>query len=210
MNSNLNLASKPFSNRLLPWALTAIILFISVIGLLVVIRLATVTRSQADATQLEINKLRQEEQALLKNADEVKSMLTPEQQQAVPAAHQLVDRRKFLWSKLLSDLESSLPANVRVSRIAVRDVTVQGDQMIAELELALFAKTPDTINDMISAMYREGIFQPEVREQNLQKGRGESGTEYTLDVVYRPRAGYAHENVAEMTGQTEGSEVSSR
>lgn len=210
MNSNLNLASKPFSNRLLPWALTAIILFISVIGLLVVIRLATVTRSQADATQLEINKLRQEEQALLKNADEVKSMLTPEQQQAVPAAHQLVDRRKFLWSKLLSDLESSLPANVRVSRIAVRDVTIQGDQMIAELELALFAKTPDTINDMISAMYREGIFQPEVREQNLQKGRGESGTEYTLDVVYRPRAGYAHENVAEMTGQTEGSEVSSR
>jgi Tfp pilus assembly protein PilN len=208
VNSNLNLASKPFSNRLLPWALTAIILFVSVIGLLVVVRLATVTRSQADATQLEINKLRQEEQALLKNADEVKSMLTPEQQQAVPAAHQLVDRRKFLWSKLLSDLESSLPANVRVSRIAVRDVTIQGDQMIAELDLAVFAKTPETINDMISAMYREGIFQPELREQTLQKGRGESGTEYTLYVVYRPRAGYAHENVAEMTGRAEGSEVS--
>ena len=208
MNSNLNLASKPFSNRLLPWALTAIILFVSVIGLLVVVRLATVTKSQAAATQLEINKLRQEEQALLKNADEVKSMLTPEQQQAVPAAHQLVDRRKFLWSKLLSDLESSLPANVRVSRIAVRDVTSQGDQMIAELELAVFAKTPDTINDMISAMYREGIFQPELREQNLQKGRGESGTEYTLDVIYRPRAGYAHENVAEVTGRAQGSEVS--
>ena len=208
MNSNLNLASKPFSNRLLPWALTAIILFVSVIGLLVVVRLATVTKSQADAIQLEINKLRQEEQALLKNADEVKSMLTPEQQQAVPAAHQLVDRRKFLWSKLLSDLESSLPANVRVSRIAVRDVTSQGDQMIAELELAVFAKTPDTINEMISAMYRDGIFQPEIREQNLQKGRGESGTEYTLNVIYRPRAGYAHDNVAEMTGRAGGSEVS--
>jgi len=208
VNSNLNLASKPFSNRLLPWALTAIILFVSIIGLLVVVRLATATRSQADATQLEINKLRQEEQALLKNADEVKSMLTPEQQQAVPAAHQLVDRRKFLWSKLLSDLESSLPANVRVSRIAVRDVTLQGDQMIAELELAVFAKSPDTINDMLSAMYREGIFQAEVREQNLQKGRGEIGTEYTLYVVYRPRAGYAHETVAEIAGRAEGSEVS--
>ena len=213
MNSNLNLASKPFSNRLLPWALTAIILFVSVIGLLVVVRLATVTKSRADATQLEINKLRQEEQALLKKGEQVKSMLTPEQQQAVPAAHQLVDRRKFRWSMLLADLESSLPANVRVSRIAVRDVTMQGDQTVAELELAVFAKTPATVNEMISAMYQEGIFQPELREQNLQKGRGETGTEYTLYVIYRPRPGYAHENVAEMTaarpnGSDAGSEVS--
>ena len=213
MNSNLNLASKPFSNRLLPWALTAIILFVSVIGLLVVVRLATVTKSRADATQLEINNLRQEEQALLKKGEQVKSMLTPEQQQAVPAAHQLVDRRKFRWSMLLADLESSLPANVRVSRIAVRDVTMQGDQTVAELELAVFAKTPATVNEMISAMYQEGIFQPELREQNLQKGRGETGTEYTLYVIYRPRPGYAHENVAEMTaghptGSAAGSEVS--
>lgn len=208
MNSNLNLASKPFSNRLLPWALTAIILFVSVVGLLVVVRLTTVAKSQGDATQVEINNLRQQEQALLKNAEQVKSMLTPEQQQAVPAAHQLVDRRKFLWSRLLSDLESSLPANVRVSRISVRDVTTQGDQTIAELELAVFAKTPATINEMISAMYQEGIFQPELREQNLQKGRGETGTEYTLYVIYRPRNSYAHENVAEMTGRAAGSEVS--
>jgi hypothetical protein len=208
VNSNLNLASKPFSNRLLPWALTAIILFVSVVGLLVVVRLTTVAKSQGDATQVEINNLRQQEQALLKNAEQVKSMLTPEQQQAVPAAHQLVDRRKFLWSRLLSDLESSLPPNVRVSRISVRDVTTQGDQTIAELELAVFAKTPATINEMISAMYQEGIFQPELREQNLQKGRGETGTEYTLYVIYRPRNSYAHENVAEMTGRAAGSEVS--
>ena len=108
---------------------------------------------------------------------------------------------------MLSDLESSLPANVRVSRIAVRDVTTQGEQMIAELDLAVFAKTPAAINDMISSMYQEGIFQPELREQNLQKGRGESGTEYTLYVVYRPRASYTHQNVAEMTGRAAGSEV---
>ena len=97
MNNTLNLASKPFNNRLLPWALTTLILFVSLIGLLVVVRLTTLTRRQADATQLEINNLRQQEQALLQNAQQVKSMLTPEQQQAVPAAHQLVDRRKFLW-----------------------------------------------------------------------------------------------------------------
>ena len=208
VNSNLNLASKPFSNRLLPWALTAIVLFISVIGLVVVVRLTTVAGSQAQSLQLEINALRQKEQALLKSAEAVRNDLSPEQQQAVPAAHQLVNRRSFSWSRLLVDLESSLPPNVRVSRITVRDVTTQGSQTIAELDLAVFTKNASTISEMISAMHEEGIFQPELRAQTLQKGRGESGTEYELYVVYRPRASYSNESVAEAAGSNGASEVS--
>ena len=198
MNSNLNLASRPFSNRLLPWALTAVVLFVSFVGLILVVRLTTLANKQANATQLEINGLKQQEQSLMQAAEQVKNSLTPEQQQALPAAHQLVDRKAFSWSRLLADLESQLPNNVRVSRIAVRDVTMQGNQTIAELDLAVFAKNPSTINDMISAMHEEGIFQPELRAQNLQKGRGESGTEYELYVIYRSRASYPTESVAEM------------
>jgi Tfp pilus assembly protein PilN len=203
VNSNLNLASKPFSNRLLPWALTAIILFISVIGLAVVVRLRTVASSQAQSLQLEINGLRQKEQALLKDAEAVRNDLSPEQQQAVPAAHQLVNRRSFSWSKLLVDLEAQLPANVRVSRIAVQDVTTQNGQTIAVLDLAVFTKNPSTISEMISKMHEQGIFQPELRAQTLQKGRGESGTEYELYVVYRPRSSYSNESVAEVAGASE-------
>lgn len=208
VTSDLNLASKPFSNRSLPWALTAVILFISVIGLLVVVRLTTTARAQERAVQAEINNLRQQEQALLKGAEEVKNSLNAEQQQAIPAAHQLVDRRSFSWSRLLVDLEASLPSNVRVLRIAVRDVTKQGDQTIAGLELVVFTKNPSTISEMITAMHQEGIFKPEMRAQNLSKGRGESGTEYELYVVYRPRPGYANENVAEVTAGKDSSEVS--
>jgi Tfp pilus assembly protein PilN len=208
VTSDLNLASKPFSNRSLPWALTAVILFISVIGLLVVVRLTTTARAQERAVQAEINTLRQQEQALLKGAEEVKNSLNADQQQAVPAAHQLVDRRSFSWSRLLVDLEASLPPNVRVLRIAVRDVTKQGDQTIAGLELVVFTKNPSTISEMITAMHQEGIFRPEMRAQNLSKGRGESGTEYELYVVYRPRPGYANENVAEVTAGKDSSEVS--
>jgi Tfp pilus assembly protein PilN len=207
VNSDLNLASKPFSNRLLPWALTAIVLFVSVIGLVIVVRLTTVARSQANATQLEINTLRQKEHGLVETAEKVKNELTPEQQQAVPAAHQLVDRRMFSWSRLLVDLESSLPPNARVSRIAVRDVTKQGDQTVAELELAVFAKNPATINDMISAMHEQGIFQAELRVQNLQKGRGEAGTEYELYVIYRQRFVYTRESVAENAARAQSTEV---
>ena len=208
MNSNLNLASKPFSNRLLPWALTVLILFVSVIGLVLVVRLTTVANNRAAATQSEINSLRQREQELMKAAETVKNSLSPDQQQAVPAAHQLVDRRRFVWSRLLADLESSLPPNVRVSRIAVRDVTTRGGQMIAGLDLAVFAKNPATITDMISAMHEQGIFQAELRGQTLQKGRGEAGTEYELYVIYRSRTNFTNESVAEMKGPASGSEVS--
>lgn len=207
MNSNLNLASKPFSNRLLPWALTVFILFVAFIGLVLVVRLTTVANSEAAATQTEINNLRQREHGLMQTAETVKNSLTPDQQQAVPAAHQLVDRREFSWSRLLVDLETQLPANVRVSRIAVRDVTKQGGQMIAELDLAVFAKNPSTVTDMIAAMHEQGIFQAELRGQNLQKGRGEAGTEYELYVVYRSRSNFSNDSVAEAAEPAGGNEV---
>ena len=174
VTSDLNLASKPFSNRLLPWALTAVILFISLIGLVVVVRLTTNANGQARTLQSEITSLRQQEQTLMKGAEEVKNSLNAEQQQAVPAAHQLVDRRSFSWSRLLVDLEASLPPNVRVSRIAVRDVTKQGDQTIAGLELVVFTRNPSTLSEMITAMQEVGFCQADIRAQNLCKGRGES------------------------------------
>lgn len=208
MNNSLNLASKPFSNRIVPWALTAIILFVSLVGLVLVVQLTTRARSEADRTQAEINSLRQREQALLEAAKSVKNSFTPEQQQALPAAHRLVDRKAFLWSKLLSDLETSLPNNVRVSRISVREVTTQGNQTVAQLDLAVFAKNSSTISEMISTMHQEGVFQVELRNQDLQKGRGESGTEYELFVIYRARPGYASESVAEVNGSRNAGEVS--
>ena len=198
MNNSLNLASKPFSNRIVPWALTVLVLFVSLIGLVIVVRLTTTTRSEADRVQAEINQLKQQETGLLNTAKEVQNSLSAEQQQALPAAHQLVDRKGFSWSRFLADLESSLPDKVKVSRIAVREVNKQGDQTVAQLDLAVFAKDAATISDMISSMHQEGVFEAEIRNQNLQKGRGEAGTEYELFVIYRSRPGYSSESVAKV------------
>ena len=198
MNTNLNLASRPFNNRLLPWLLTFVVLLFSMIGLIFVVRYTFAANRQAAVVQADINNLRKQEQELLGAARKVKDSFSNEQLQALQGAHQLVDRKQFSWSRLLADLEASLPATVRVSRIAVRDVTAQSDQTGADLELVVFAKSSTSITDMIADMDRAGIFQAELRAQNLQKGRGESGTEYELFVVYRPRPGYAIENVAEI------------
>jgi len=207
VNNSLNLASKPFSNRIVPWALTVIILFVSLIGLLIVVQLTTNTRKEAALVEGQITQLKQREHNLLDAAKQVQQSFTPEQQQAIPAAHALIDRKSFSWSRLLADLESSLPANVKVSRIAVRDVTRQADQTVAQLDLAVFAKNPSTIDEMIRAMHQEGVFLATIRNQNLQKGRGEAGTEYELTVIYRARSNFSSESVAEVDGARKESEV---
>jgi Tfp pilus assembly protein PilN len=207
VNNSLNLASKPFSNRIVPWALTVIILFVSLIGLLIVVQLTTTTRRKANQVQAQITQLKQREQGLLEAAKTVQQSFTAEQQQALPAAHELVDRKSFSWSRLLADLESVLPANVKVSRIAVRDVTRAGGQTVAQLDLAVFATDPSTISQMITDWQQRGVFLAELHNQNLQKGRGEKGTEYELVVTYRAPAGYSSENVAEVDATRKESEV---
>jgi Tfp pilus assembly protein PilN len=207
VNNSINLASKPFSNRILPWALTVIILFVSLIGLLIVVQLTTTTRRETALVEGQITQLKQREHNMLDAAQQVKQSFTPDQQQAIPAAHELVDRKAFSWSRLLADLESSLPANVKVTRIAVRDVNRQGDQTIAQLDMAVFTKNPSTLNDMLNTWEGDGVFHAEIRTQTLAKGRGEAGTEYELAVTYRARAGYSSENVAEVDATTKGSEV---
>jgi Tfp pilus assembly protein PilN len=203
---NLNLASKPFNNHVLPWILTVAVLFISLVGLIVVVQLTTSTRRQSEVIQAEVNRLKQEEQGLLTKAEAVKQLLTSGQQQTLQAAHQLVDRKSFSWSRLLADLEGALPDNVRVSRIAVRGVSIQGGQTVADLDLAVFSKNPSTVVDMIKSMDHDGVFHANLVSQNLQKGRGEGGTEYELSVVYRPRAGVASESLAEFQDQTKAKE----
>lgn len=196
MSTRLNLASRPFSNRLLPWVVTAMVIVVSLVSLGFIVKNTRQANVQAAAVQNDINTLGQQEQQLRKQAEAVGSSLTPEQHQTLTAAHTLVDRKRFSWSLLFGDLESALPGNVRVKRIAVRGITTRGDQTLAELELTVLAKSPTVVTEMIAEMERKGVMQAELRSQNLQRGRDEIGAEYELFVVYRPRAGSPRDNAA--------------
>jgi Tfp pilus assembly protein PilN len=196
MPTKLNLASKPFSNRSLPWVVTSVVIVVSLIVLVFIVRSTSRASTLAAAVQHDINTLKQQEFEARQKAQAVKNSLTTEQLQTLGAAHTLVDRKHFSWSRLFADLESALPGSVRVKRIAVRGVTTQGNATLAELELAVVAKSPTSVTDMIGQMDKGGIFHAELRAQNLQRGRGESGTEYELAVIYRPRTGSATDTVA--------------
>jgi Tfp pilus assembly protein PilN len=189
MTTKLNLAAKPFSNRFLPWAFSVVTIFVALVALVLIIRATGSANAQSQVVQNDIRKLDQQVQGLKKQNEEVKNSLTFEQQQTLNATHLLVDRKRFSWSRLLADLESALPENVRVTRISVRDVATRGEETIAELDLTVVSKASSTVTDMMADMEQAGTFDAELRNQNLQKGRGADGTEFELYVIYRPRAG---------------------
>ena len=183
--------------------MTTVLVVVSLIALVFIVRATTRANALAAAVQNDINNLKRQEFDLGKQVQAVKNSLTNEQVQTLGAAHTLVDRKHFSWSRLFADLEGALPGTVRVKRIGVRGVTTRSNETLAELELAVVAKNPAIITEMIADMDRAGIFHAELRSQTLQRGRGESGAEYELYVIYRPRAGSAIETAASTVATAE-------
>jgi Tfp pilus assembly protein PilN len=117
---------------------------------------------------------------------QVQQQLTPDEQNLLIAAHKLVANKNFVWSRLFSDLESVLPGSVSASKISVKNVFSEGDQIRAELEFSVLAHDYSAVMDMIERMNNSGLFQAELRGQDLQKTDRSTFTEYTLRLVYSP------------------------
>ena len=184
MIARLNLASNPFRNRTLPWAVAAAVAFVSLAALFLVLTEYRVVRAQADALERDVRSLRDERAALEAQAGEVREALAEDERRTLEAAHALVDRKSFSWSQLFADLEASLPSGVRVSRITVRDVAQQGDQTRAELEMTVVGRTPDAVTSMMNDMRRVGTFSAFPVQESQKTGRGESGYEWVLRMSY--------------------------
>lgn len=76
-------------------------------------------------------------------------------------------------------------------RITVKGVRTQDARIVTNLELVVASKNAATVTQMIEDMERQGIFHAELVSQDPERGRGESGQEYQMNVFYAPRAGVA-------------------
>ena len=147
-------------------------------------------QTRANAVAIGLDDMHKKEFELLRKKEEINRALAPDQRQLLDAAHALVDRKQFSWSRLFADIEGVLPSNVRVMRISVKDVYLRGGQTSALLELVVVSKaSSDVVTNMVAEMDRGGVFQTEVTAQNLPKGANATGMEWVLGVKYRPRAG---------------------
>jgi Tfp pilus assembly protein PilN len=185
---NLNLASQPFRNRALPWTVAVVVALVSVAALAFTLSQWRGMRARAVSVERDVQGLRAESNQLKQEAGEINGQLTDEQRRMLDAAHLIVDRRNFSWSRLLADLETTLPQGVRVSRITVRDINGSGGRARAELELAVLARTAADVTNMIGQMAGSGIFSADLLTQS-QAPKGEAGIEATMRVRYMPPAG---------------------
>jgi len=189
VSANLNLASQPFRNRALPWTIAGVVTALSLVALVILITRGSELNRQAVEVERTVDVERKEMSDLDKRVEAIKQALTPEQLETLKAAQALIDRKRFSWARLFSDLEAALPGSVRVKRISVSDVGVRNGRTVASLELVVASKNPADAAEMIADMDRAGVFRAELVEQNLKTERNQTLTESTLAVTYTPRGG---------------------
>lgn len=203
MINQLNLSSRPFRNRTLPWILAAVLCGTAFFGFLFLFAEYRSVSVKIATKNDEIKQLEPKIKELKAQAESIKQSLTPEQQKSLIAAHRIVAQKRFSWSRLMSDLESVMPSSASVSNLAVRDVYQSGDRMVADLEMSVVSRNFETVMTMINQMGDSGMFQAELRGQDLQKDKGGNLSEYSLRITYLPRYGVPTETANSQTSREE-------
>jgi Tfp pilus assembly protein PilN len=161
-------------------------LAISVAGALIAFAILQYNKREDQQALAQIQQLQSDIDRLNGEGAKIQQELTPDQQNLLIAAHKLVSNKTFVWSRLFSDLESVLPEGVSASRMVVRNVYTEGGRVTAELDFAVLSHDYPAVQNMIDAMNNSGLFQAELRGQDLQKTDRSTFTEYTLRLVYSP------------------------
>lgn len=191
MINKLNLSSRPFRNRTLPYLIALLFLAFAVSGAVLSFADLRNTTAENEIAKDNIKQMKTDIEALKGKGELVQQQLTPEQQALLIAAHKLVANKSFGWSRLFADLESVLPGGVSVSRISVQNIYKDGDRTRADLEFGVLSRDYGSVMQMIDRMNNSGRFQAELRGQDLQKTESITYTEYTLRLLYTPGYGYS-------------------
>lgn len=204
MINKLNLASRPFRNRTLPYLISIWLLALALIGTIFGFAMLRNITAKDELVQSDINQMQAEMAQLRGEGEKVQQSLTPEQRALLVASHKLVAQKSFAWSRLLADLETVVPGSVSVSRINVQNIYDTGDRTQAELEFGVLSRNYQSVMNMIDAMNSSGVFRAELRGQDLQKTESFTYSEYTLRLIYLPRTGYTttpSDTIASTNGQ---------
>ncbi|HKX30442.1 MAG TPA: hypothetical protein VJ302_22310 [Blastocatellia bacterium] len=189
MKPLVNLANQPFSNRRLLWL--AIGLFFAVpsyFGLQALGNMAALELEISKQTEITTGL-----EAQLKKVDKpVKTnvAISIDRNRELLVAGDLITRRAFSWSQLLSDIERNLPGGVRVIKVGVTQILPQekdgtiGDDVTASLSLVVVGKSNLDVTMMINKFQESGRFKVvPVAKKQLE---GVNDVEFTLKVDYAP------------------------
>lgn len=191
MINKLNLATHPFRNRTLPYLIALACCTLALVGVIFGFAKLRQIKDENELVKSQVAQMEEQLADLKGKGEQIQQTLTPEQRTLLIAAHKLVAQKSFGWSRLFADLEGVLPGGVSVSRINIENVYQTNERTQAELELAVLSRDYQSVMNMIDTMNSRGIFQAELRGQDLQKKEYFSYTEYTLRIVYTQPLGYS-------------------
>lgn len=180
MKGRLNLASRPFRNEALPN-----LLFVGALGLALALTAWHVLRLRAllgDGSSALHQQVRAQEAELVALREQVRSLRAPAPEAGTLAewrvVKDLVDRRTFSWTLLLSRLEAALPPGIRLISIAPR---VHAGRV--DLDLAGAARTREDGFEFARALQEQGSFKNVYPASMDSTSRGE---EFSFVMVYSP------------------------
>jgi hypothetical protein len=198
MKPLVNLSSTPFRNRRLFWLVILLLFLIpAYFGLQIV---ETASRLNGEISLQEMKTRTAEAQINgVKKPVVSKVAVSPDQNRQLVAASELIARRTFSWTELLSDIERSLPPGVRVLRVAVTQIqpkerteVFDGTENSATLGMTVIGKSGQEITTMINKMHETGRFK--VFPMSRKAVEGLEDIEFELKVEYTPRNAVARSN----------------
>jgi Tfp pilus assembly protein PilN len=202
--TKLNLASRPFRNRTLPYLLALLLLAFSVGGAILCFAKLNDIKSQNELAKANIIEMQTKFKELTNKGELVQQELSPDQRALLIGAHKLVANKAFGWSRLFADLEQVLPGSVSASQITVENVFKDGDRIKAELNFAVLSRDYQGVAQMIDNMNNSGVFKAELRGQDLQKNERLTYTEYTLHLIYTPYYSLPTANKSDLAQEQSG------
>jgi hypothetical protein len=195
-----NLSTRPFYNiRAVHVALGALALVVAVMTLLNLVQLVSLTRSErtlgarAEQAEEQANKLRED-------ARRIRSQIDAKELNQVAAAAQeanaIIDLRTFSWSRLFSEIESTLPENVRLTNFSPEEDR-QGRLIV---NLRVQARRVQDLESFIDALEKTGKFHEVLaaEEQTNQEGLINS----LVEAVYEPSESSTPETTAAVPSAT--------
>jgi len=142
-------------------------------------------------TELAAQAARDETRAaqLRTDAARLRASVDPRQIATVSAdarqANDLIDRRTFSWTELFNRLETTLPADVRLTSVRPQ---LDKDRRIV-LTILVIARSVDDVNQFMENLDATGAFANLTPVQEHMNDQGQ--IESTLETVYAPKAAAA-------------------
>ena len=189
MKPAVNLASIPFRNRRLFWLVILLLFIIPAYFLMKTVETTQELSNSLSNQKMIVKGL--ENQVKVAKPATTNVTISTEQNRQLVAANELIARRSFSWAQLLSDTERSLPAGVRVLRVAVnqilpneREEAFDGTLNAATLTLTVIGKTGQDVTNMINRLHETNRFKVIPMSKKTVDGTDE--IEFELKVEYFP------------------------